>query len=511
MAVQEGPKMTNTEDVNQFLVGRIAFPAANYILNRKGILGRYRNLLLTEHASQDILRALQFRKLTAVLQHAYEHCPFYTRRFKEIGLAPQDIKTLEDIQRIPPLDRADVVQHRLDLVDARYRDSALVADQASQESGRPILLARFRKRCLVRNTSTGSTGSPTIFYEDGSTTALNWVHEERLKAWFGLKPGVKEARFKGISTSYGAGAGLRSCREFLWNQMMLPGFFLSTADYQFCLQKIRKFKPRVLWGPTPALAGLARQIRSTNQDISECRPSLVISWAAPLYDHEKKLLGEVFGCPVSNVYGTREVGHMAMNCPLGSTHVNQENYLVEIEGAGDGLGNSGPGQILVTPLNQSPMPFLRYRVGDLAEIGVGECSCGRSLQVLNRILGRTGEVFKLEDGRLIEPNFWCLMFIAGRPNRDVERFQVVYRRADCIRFRIVPRPSYSLATVTELQNFLARNFPTSMHFEFEYVTEIQPQPSGKYAFIINEIGQQEEHARSCETSAAGLKPIDSRV
>lgn len=484
--------MSSVDTMDQFLVGRIVFPAVNYFLNRKDILGRYRKLIATERYSQDTVRELQFQKLSAVLRHAYAQCPFYTRLFKEVGLVPEDIKSLEDLRRIPPLDRKSLIEHRLELVDVRHRNSALAADRSGRTPGLPISFARFRRHRLVRNTSTGSTGTPTIFYEDGSATALSWVHEQRLKSWFGLAPGVKEARFKGISTQYAAKSMLRSVRERLWNQLMLPGFFLSNTEYQFILQKIRKFRPRILWGPTPALAGLARHIQNTKQDISQCRPDLVISWAAPLYDHEKQLLSEVFGSPVSNIYGAREVGHVAMTCQDGSFHVNQENYLVEIEGDGFRQQGAGPGQILITPLNESPMPFIRYRIGDLAEMGGSDCPCGRSLITLKKILGRTGDVFKMEDGRMVEPNFWCLAFMTGRPSRNVERFQVVYRRSDSILFRIVPRLGYSLETEADLRRFLETNFPSNIQFEFEYVAEIKPQPSGKFPFIVNEIEQQEE-------------------
>jgi phenylacetate-CoA ligase len=492
MVVFEGSWMSFVEDLDQFLVGRIAFPAVNYVLNRKGILGRYRELLATERSSKEALRELQFQKLAAALRHAYESCPFYTKRFKEIGLVPDDIKTLEDFRRIPPLDRKDVIAHRLDLVDARYRESALAADRAAPMPGLPIRWARFRGHKLVRNTSTGSTGTPTIFYEDGSTTALNWVHEQRLKSWYGLAPGVKEARMKGISTQYGKTGVLSSIREHLWNQLMLPAYFLSDVEYELCIRKIREFRPRVLWGPTTALTGLAEYVQHTNQDFGQRRPDLVISWAAPLYDHQKKILGEVFGSPVTNLYGTREVGHVAMNCPHGSTHVNQENYLVEIEGADSDQKGAGPGNILITPLNESPMPFLRYRIGDLAELGEDDCPCGRSLLGLKRILGRVGDVLKTNDGHLIEPNFWCQAFMSGRPSRDVERFQVVYRRNDCIRFRIVPRREYSAETEAKLRRFIEENLATRVQLEFEYVSEIKPQASGKFPVVVNEIEQHEE-------------------
>jgi phenylacetate-CoA ligase len=492
MAVPKDSRLNFAGKIDQFLVGRIAFPAVNYVLNRKDVLKRYRMLLASELYSKEALSELQFQRLLAVLRHVSVSNPFYAKRFKQIGLAPEDIKSLEDLRRIPPLGRQDVVNHRLEMVDSRYRDSIIAADRATRQPGLPLLFAKFRKNRLIRNTTTGSTGTPTIFYDDGATTALNWVHELRLKQWFGLPPGVKEARLTGVSTAYGPKSMRRSVRKYFWNQMMLPGLFLSVREHELSLQRIRVFKPRVLWGATQALTGLARYIQRLDRELAPCHPELVISWAAPLYEHEKTLLTQVFGCPVTNIYGSREVGHVAMLCPHGSMHANQENYILEVEGAGASGENAGPGNILVTQLNPSAMPFLRYRIGDMVELGDTPCTCGRSLGVLKNILGRIGDVYTTRDGRLIEPGFWCHAFMVGRQTQDVEKFQVVYRPNDKILFRIIPRRDYSQQTEEDLRALMRTHFPPDVQFEFEYVSDIKPQPSGKCPIVVNEIAQEEK-------------------
>jgi phenylacetate-CoA ligase len=468
-------------------VARIAFPAVNYVLNRRHVLDRYRRLMQTESYKEEALKELQFQKLASVLRHAYTYSPYYARKFNEIGCTPDDIKSLDDIQRIPPLTRHDVIAHRLDLVDTRYRHSVTAADRAGLAPGFPVLFARFRRHRLVRNTTTGSTGTPMVFYEDGSTTALNWAHEMRVKHWFGLSLGAREIRMTMLSTEFAGKSRLSSAREFLWNQVTLPGFFLSDREYELCLREIQRFRPRVLWGLTTALTGLARFIQRANADVSSCQPELIISRAAPLYEHERALLSDVFGCRVTNIYGSRELGHIAMICPHRSLHVNQEDFLLEIEGHDVEQKNTGPGELLVTRLNESPMPFIRYRIGDLAELGASECSCGRSLGVLKSVLGRIGEIFTTEDGRVVEPSFWCDVFMVGKQNQDVEKFQVIYRQKDCIRLRIVRRPSFSAGSEADLRRLLAQSFSSSVQFEFEYVSEIKPHRSGKHVMVVNEI------------------------
>ena len=167
-------------------------------------------------------------------------------------------------------------------------------------------------------------------------------------------------------------------------------------------------------------------------------------------------------------------------------HVNQEHYLVEIEGPAGAAAAAGPGEILVTPLFETPMPFVRYRIGDVGQWAAGDCPCGRRQRVLESLLGRSGEVFRTEDGRVIAPNFWCRTFMGPGTSDAVERFQVVLRRDGSIRFRIVRRRAYSHEVEGVLRNYLRQNLPPATALEFEYVPRIDPQPSGKYQMVVNE-------------------------
>jgi len=144
------------------------------------------------------------------------------------------------------------------------------------------------------------------------------------------------------------------------------------------------------------------------------------------------------------------------------------------------------GEIIVTPLDVSPMPLIRYRLGDLGRPAPSRCACGRTLQVIEDFLGRTGEVFVTKDGRMIPPNFWCRFFMVDQQSQFVERFQVIYRRPDLISIRIVKRHGFSERTEQDMKRILRKNFSADVHCEFEYVPCIEPQISGKYQMVVNE-------------------------
>ncbi len=466
-----------------WLVGNVAFPVTSFCMNRKGVMQSYRDMIAAEWKSEEFLRDIQLAKLRRLLNYAYKQCPFYTKRFRQIGMVPDDIRSLEDMKHVPPLSRQEVIEQGESVLNKVYAAAVAEAKSSARGPGQPIALGRFKRNRLVKNTSSGSTGAPVTFYEDGSVTAGNWAFELRLRHWYGFQPGVREARMARVSADYIPRGFQHWARRHFWHQLMLPGVNLADHEYALALQKIREFRPQVLWGFTSALAGLAEYVQRSGEDVRSCSPKLAIGWAAPVYEHEEKILKDVFGCAVTNIYGGREVGHIAGLCPNHVWHINQDNVLLE---SNEDPTTAELGEVLVTPLNLSPMPFIRYRLGDLGRPATSRCACGRKLQVLEDFLGRTGEVFVTKDGRMIAPNFWCRFFMVDGQSKFVERFQVIYRKNDLISIRIVKKQGFSEATEADMQRILRKNFTSDIRFEFEYVPRIEPQISGKYQMVVNE-------------------------
>ena len=472
------------------MVGKVLFPLTNSLFNRRGILSKYKALLRTQFASRDELRELQYQRLRAQVHYAARHVPYYRGLFAQIGFAPEDFKAIEDLRHIPALSRRDVVERRLDLVDERWRRAAERSDQAIRPPGEPLPFALLRGKQLVRNTSSGSTGAPTVFYENGAIAATNWANELRLRHWFGIGPGARESRLARVSADYIRNSRSVILRRWIWNQLLLPGVSLSEPDYAFCAKELARFEPRVLWGFTSAAAGLAHYLKANPNSSPERGPQLVITWAAPLYDHERDALHEALRCPVTNIYGTREVGHIAARCPHGRLHVNQESVYLETEQPTGSNGTSHPGgELLASSLTPTPMPFLRYRTGDLGTLHGSRCACGRSLEEIGELTGRTGEILVTRDGRMISPNFWCRTFMDPQIGSAIQRFQVVYRSETSFLIRIVRGPSYTDGLETHLRTSVMRNLSGSARIEFEYPTQIEPQISGKYQMVVNKTAQ----------------------
>ena len=469
------------ESLPNSLITNLTFPLSSYLMNRKGIVSRYRRLMKSQWYSEDQLINIQLSKLKKLLVYAEKYVPFYSQRFKEIGFKAQDFKSFDEFKLIPVLSRQDVIAHYKDMVDIRFKDSIPVANQSLRGPGVPDSLARFKKHKLVRNTSSGSTGAPTLFYEDGSQTAINWANELRLRTWFDIKPGEKEARMVRLSNDFVDNDRNNKIRKLLWNQLILPGVNLGEEDYQIAYDKLNEFKPKVLWGFTSALVGLADFIERRNLSIENIAPGLIITWAAPLYDHEREKLLRVFNCYLTNIYGTREIGHIAARCPHDTLHINQESLLIEEDNTGD-----KEKELLGTALEITPMPFIRYRTGDLGEVKSSDCACGRKLHRIHNFLGRTGEIFFSKDRKMISPNFWCRTFMNESLSGVIRRFQVIYRKDKDIDLLVEQGPGYNKEIEDGLVARFYKSFSKETKLNIKPVSEIKPMTSGKYQMVKHE-------------------------
>ena len=371
------------------------------------------------------------------------------------------------------------------MIDERLAGKIDKVARAGRSPGSPVFFSLSRKTRLIYNTTSGSAGTPTVFFEDGTRAAINWAHELRVKHWFDLPGGSREARFKPESTGLRINSAGHRLRRLLWGQMVLPGSNLTDALLANSIERLKRFRPHALFGITSALTSLAQFIRRHGIDISSFRPQLLITWAAPLQDHEERILSDVFDCPITNIYGTREVGHVALRCPKGFWHANQESVAIEIEASSVAEGENGAGEIVVTPLDIVAMPFIRYRLGDVGSLPDGDCPCGRTLRLVSQVLGRSGELYRLGSGRMLSPNFWSHLFRADQLVHCVSRYQVVYQPNDSISIRIVPGIDFTSATEGYLLRRLDELLGSEIRVVVETVTYIPPLPSGKYQAIVN--------------------------
>lgn len=443
--------------------GNIFYPVLQYMHGRKGVFKALRQLEKTQWYSPREIRELQLVKLKSLIDYAYKRIPYYRKNFEERGLRPSDINSLEDVAKLPVLTKDDVKENLPSMID-------------------PSLMGK-----LLKNATSGSTGHPVVFYEDGRKHRDSAAEYLRAIKWFGLDVGAKEAKFLVLTTDACKGKKMNLVRKIFLNQLILPGIGLSEEVFEDCFEKLVRFRPKVLFGVTSALYMFTQYILDKEKSLENINLDLIVAWAAPLYSYQRELMEASYNCPVLNLYGTKEVGHIAAECPHKGFHINQENLLVEVvnSNSGEPCHVNEQGNILVTTLNQHPMPFIRYAIGDVGILDDKVCSCGRGLALLKDIVGRTGEILTTPSGKKLSPMFWCRMMVsvAGR----IKQFKVIQKTRAYIVIQIVKDKGYTDEHSNALRKMLADNLGIDTKVDFEFVDTIPPAKSGKYKLVISEL------------------------
>jgi len=240
-----------------------------------------------------------------------------------------------------------------------------------------------------------------------------------------------------------------------------------------------RWQPTMLRAYPGALSLFARSVKE--QGITGIRPRLIEITAAKMTDRQRELFEEVFHCPVANYYSSREMGTIAYPCEMGGLHVCETRYLELV--ADDKPAEPGDvGEVVLTSLHQYGMPFIRYRIGDLAVYEADSCPCKRGMPVLREIVGRTLDYILTADGRYVI-GFGSRFF--DRPN--VVRYQVYQPDRQHLEVSLVCKQDFDVASLKEIRSEIQAQVGESMNISIQVVDQIELTPAGKHRVVISDV------------------------
>jgi phenylacetate-CoA ligase len=429
-----------------------------------------------EHFTPEQLDQAIRNRLSILLEGAVHDSEYYRTR----APARQPGESATDwLGRFPILTRDAVREHFTELVVDRLR-----GEIASPES-----VSRRRFDWLVVKTG-GSTGVPTTVVHDAP--GRDWGRTTRLYAarQCGFPLGTPHFRL------WGSEQDLLNQRASFPQRLMsglqadipLNAFKAKEADLRRHLETMLE-NPRVrhLMTYVDAAAGLAEFIRE--QKLPPPRFESIMACAGTVTPEYRRLLEETFGAEVFDKYGSRECADMACECARHTgLHVCSPNVFLEIvDPAGRPCPPGATGRILVTLLNNSSFPMIRYEVGDMASWAApGTCPCGSSFPRLASLQGRQDDMLVTEDGTL-QSSVFVRHFVGVSLNRQLIReWQLEQTDRARFVFRYIPLRDEGLAdNLDRLKESFQLVFGRSAAIRMESVPEIPPSPTGKIRWIIN--------------------------
>ena len=166
-------------------------------------------------------------------------------------------------------------------------------------------------------------------------------------------------------------------------------------------------------------------------------------------------------------------------------HINIETSYMEILDL-DYKNEVKPGDegiIVVTSLNDYAMPFIRYTPGDMAIQGNGPCPCGRGLPILEKIIGRSSDLFKLANGRIL--NGLSIPFEDWADK--IEKFQLIQEEPDLIILKLIPKDNYTEKDESQIMDLLKYNAGDGIRIQIEKVKNLEFTSAGKFKYVISKI------------------------
>jgi len=397
-------------------------PFLNPIFLIKAIKGQIVDANRIKRLNEKQLKNYKDKVFRKVVRYAYT-TPVYHKKYRDEGIHPEDIKGIEDIEKLPFISKDDL---RNNFPDGIVPDG-------------------FDKEKSFKLSTSGSTGKPVTIYRDtyGILSDLfgyirelreyniSWI-KNRITFIADLVPGVVGSVHFNFSHNKNQKPPLLSFKNF---QMIDMG-----EDIEKIMQKLNDFKPEFIGGYPDVLQGLA--ILKQKGLGEKVNPLCIQSTAAVLSKYARKHIEKTFECEVFDSYSSTEAGPAVFECINHKYHIHEDMVHLEfVDEKMEPVDSGKPGYLVVTRLSCGGTPIVRYTGNDDIMVpSRDECNCGNNSRLVKNIVGRSIDTIILPNGKIILP-----LSITHIPHtvmqqmktKLIQQFQIIQRDFDEIDVLIV--------------------------------------------------------------------------
>ncbi len=417
----------------------------------------------TQYYTPERMVSYQQRPLDKLLRHARNQTDFYADRLAPVFRA-DDTFDRERFAEIPILTRAE----------AQRNTGPLTARHLPPIAGG-----------THRSTTSGSTGRPFEHLSNDLQHVGSACANERFFRWHKLDPAPLAAfirAYSDSSTAYPHGRFNKGWRLGCPDSPRAELTIDTTIEQQ--IEWLRRIQPGILLSYPSNLREIGRQTAAAGEPFR--LHALLTTGEAILPEMHADIRAD-FGLDPLDQYGSSEVGHVAGTCPhSGLHHIASELVHVEIVDEGGAILPPGQeGRIVATPFYNLAMPLIRYDTGDYGVLSPEPCGCGRTLPVLQRILGRTRNIFRFVDGTHRWPLLWLKDVKIFVPHRQC---QVVQVALDRIELRYIPVAPGQVNDEAGLADLVHQRLHPSVQTKLVAVEHIDRSKSGKFDEYVSLVG-----------------------
>ena len=425
---------------------------------------------LRRSRNRQAILACQDRRVRTLVRHIRENVPYYATRLGALGITPEDVHGVADLDVLPLVARDDL----------------------QQLSGLFVATDRSLRGCERWGTS-GTTGRPIRVLKPVHWQLSFYARMQARLPQLGLRP----SDFRVFGPNYVYVSDTESAPEGRRYTARLPIFRMSRFEkvdvrpefHEFPLapvELISRFRPVILIGKPSSLARLAALMASGgHSERFPIRPRVVLTGAEQLTPETRTSLAHSFACPVFDSYGTTETGLVGCECgAFAGFHFEDDAVLVEVVRDGVRVPPGGVGELVVTDLVNLTMPIVRYCTGDLGRVTYERCTCGLAYPRIVELQGRVVDLFESPSGELFNP----FVLLGALPKIGLRQYQLVQISPHRVVVRFVGDAS-SEAVVAAVAKEIRANLGDDASITAERVDAIDI-PGRKTRLYVNAMRQE---------------------
>ena len=322
-----------------------------------------------ETASRETILALQNERLCATVRRIYDNVPFYRQKMEEKGLTPEDIRSVEDLKKLP-------FSYKQDLRDTY-----------------PYGLLAVPLKDVVRlHASSGTTGKQIVAgYTRRDLDIWAECCARALTA-----AGCDDTDVVHVSYGYGlftGGLGADGGAMKL-GATTVP---VSSGNTQRQVTILRDFGSTILCCTPSYALHIAEVLRDSGYTKDDISLKAGVFGAEPWTNEMRRQIEDMLGIKAFDIYGLTEIigPGVAFECDEQTgMHVNEDHFIVEVidPETGEVLPEGTQGELVFSCITKEAFPILRYRTRDIGVVTRGKCSCGRTLLKMSKPRGRTDDM-----------------------------------------------------------------------------------------------------------------------
>ncbi len=422
---------------------------------------RRKQLAKTQWLSSQVLEALQLKLLKRLIHHCYHTVPYYKRLMHDHGIKVEDIKMLDDIQRLPILTKNDVLK-----------------------AGNSIYSTKYPKWLLRTAYTGGTTGTPMQIRRDLFSIGNEHAFVRRQWDWAGIGLRDRCAYLTGrLIVKPDQKDGPLYFYDPIMKELILSTYHLSVNTAKEYARVVADYGVKAIVGYPSAVYLLAKTCLGSGIEV---KLKSALTSSEILTDSMRDTIARAFNCNVFDFYGSAERVCYIHTCEYGRYHLIPEYGLTELIPVDE--SDNSKCRVVSTGFWNMAMPFIRYDTGDIVIRSDESCPCGRLFKVIKSISGRQADVIRTPSGR--EFGAAILTHLLYGINNIFES-QIIQDALDHLTIEYVSTERFSSKDLKAFEGLIARHLPRELKVDLVRVKAIEKTQSGKVRSVVSNIDKQE--------------------